>query len=352
MYIQSNLNFVRQKLRFVFIFLLIIFLTSCQSKPTRQRYQSVNVAYGERVSMDVCIDPDDQGRVEAATQEAWEAVSKVEHLIDIWDPQSEAAQVNRSYGHPVKVSPKMYALLKEAVGYSTLTKGTFDITVQPLIQLWKKSAAKGHPPSKEEIDEVRKAVGVKYISFLPDNTVELLNPQTKIDLGGLGANVAVDDAVGVLRKHNYHDFMVAAAGDMYMSGHNCKGEPWQIGILNPLDKSKFVDVLSVSDMAVSTSGDYERFLVIEGKKYSHDMNPITGYPQTGTTSGTAIAPSIKEAGALAKALVIFSPAQATSLMDALGPPYASMVIYKPTEDSLQLFPSHQYGLYVHDRRKS
>ena len=331
--------------RRVFVLLLIVFLSACRPKQTKQPYEEVNLAYGERVSMKVCLDANDNGRVHKAMREAWAAVGGVQPKIDIWDPNSDTAKINRSYGHPARVSADMYALLKEAVGYNILTKGTFDITAGPVIQLWKNAGKKGQLPSRQEIDEARQAVGVKNISFLPDHTIELLNPKTRIDLGGLGANVAVDEAVQVLRKHNYRDFMVAAAGDMYMSGHNCTGKPWQIGVLNPLDKTKLADVLALSDMAASTSGDYERFVVVQGQKYSHVVNPITGYPQQGSTSGTAIAPSIKEAGALAKALIILSPQQAIKLIDDLGPPYAALVLYKPTDDKVQLFPSKQYNYY-------
>ena len=158
--------------------------------------------------------------------------------------------------------------------------------------------------------------------------------------------MAVENAAIAFRKYKYRDFMIAAAGDMYMSGHDCNGQPWRVGILNPLDKTKLAGVVSVVDMAVSTSGDYERYTVIQGKKYSHDMNPLTGYPQTGTTSGTSIAPGIKEAGALAKALIILSPEEATRLTDHMGYPYASFVIYKPAEDSLQFYPSRYYSRYT------
>jgi len=336
------------RLRTIAIFLSLIFLTSCHpSKLPKEKYEVANDAYGETVTMDVCLDPNDNGRVHRAMEDAWKGVGKVRPQIDIWDSNSDAFKINHSYGRPVQVSPETYALIKEAVGYSALTKNTFDITVQPLLQLWKDAAKAGHPPSQEQIDEARKAVGVRFISFLPDNKIELLNPQTRIDLGGLGANMAVENAANAFRKYKYRDFMIAAAGDMYMSGHDCNGQPWRVGILNPLDKTKLAGVVSVVDMAVSTSGDYERYSVIQGKKYSHDMNPLTGYPQTGTTSGTSIAPGIKEAGALAKALIILSPEEATQLTDKMGFPYASFVIYKPTEDSLQFYPSRYYSRYTH-----
>lgn len=333
-------------MKFGVVVFICLTLISCTQRTIKEHYQEVNLVYGERIVIDVCLDSKSPGPIHEAMKSAWEGINSVSDKLDRKNSKTDIYKINHSYGNPVKVTDDVYDLIKEAISYTPLTNGTFDITVGALEDLWKRKFKENQVPSAEEIKDIQKAMGVSLIKFNTDHTIELTNSKTSLDFGGLGAGWAVDKAVHALHQYGYKDFMVAAAGDMYMSGNNCQGRPWQIGILNPLDKTKLIDVVSVSDMAVSTSGDYERFLVINGQKYSHVYNPITGYPQKGTTSATIISKTtVVKNDALAKAGCILSPQEAVKMIDSMGSDYAAYILYKFTVDKLLPFESQYYKKY-------
>ena len=127
-----------------------------------------------------------------------------------------------------------------------------------------------------------------------------------------------------------------------MGGVNCDGEFWRIGIRDPRDRSKLIDIIAVTDMAVVTSGDYEQYYEIQGQQWSHIINPITGYPQKGVISATVIASSAIEADALATALCVLGGNLGTAHVNMLQGPYASFIISGSSSDCIEKFTSQEY----------
>jgi len=333
-------------IKYFTIILVCVCLSSCTQRTPQQKYEETNLVYGEKVAMDVCVDPHNPGPIHEAMGAAWDEVNHISSKLGRQDKNSDIYKINHSFGHPVKVSDDMYDLVREAVSFTPLSKGTFDITVGALEDLWKESGKQDRIPTREEVKDIQKAMGVKWIQFNPDRTIELANPKTSIDLGGLAGGWAVDKAARIFQRYGYRNFMVAAAGAMYMSGHNCDGKSWQIGISNPLSQNNLMDMLSISDGAVDTSGDYEKYLIINGQKYSHIYNPITGYPQKGTTSATVIAKTtLVKTGVLTVACCILSPQEAIKMIDRLGPGYAALIMYKPADDQIIPYESQYYKEY-------
>ena len=320
-----------------------LLLSSCANGPSEKKYEETKLVYGEKISMDLCVDSYDPGPIAEAMKESWDEIDHISSKLERGNPQSDVYKINHSFGHPVKVSEDTYDLVKEAVSFTPLSKGAFDITVGALEDLWKESSSHGRLPTREEIKEAQKAIGVKWIQFNPDHTIELTNPKTIIDLGGLAGGWAVDKTVRVFEKFGFRDFMVSVAGAMYMSGKNCSGKNWKVGISNPMEQYNLKDMIFVSDQAVDTSGDYEKYLMVNGEKYSHIFNPITGYPQKGTTSATVIAKtSLIKTGVFTIACCVLSPQEAIRLIDDLGPDYAAFILYRPSDNQLIPYKSKNY----------
>ena len=212
----------------------------------------------------------------------------------------------------------------------------------PLVSLWRNAQKSGALPTSKEILNAKASVGMNNIKLMPENMVEMLNPNTKIDLGGIAKGYAIDEIARVLRNHGFEDFFIDAGGDLYAGGNSCKGRPWKIGVRDPRDKSKIVDAISVSNAAVVTSGDYERFFEIDGRKWSHIINPVSGYPQKGVASATVIAPNATMADALATSLCVLMPEKGTSLIESLGKGYASFVMTQGAGNTIIKYKSKRY----------
>ena len=145
------------------------------------------------------------------------------------------------------------------------------------------------------------------------------------------------------------NFFIDAGGDIYVGGKNCSGEPWRIGIRDPRDRSKIIDIVNVADKAVATSGDYEQYYQIQDQVWSHIINPITGYPQKDVISATVIAQSAIEADALATALCVLGQDRGTEHINALEKPYASLIIVKCESETIKKFASEEYEKYKYKK---
>jgi len=149
----------------------------------------------------------------------------------------------------------------------------------------------------KEIRTAQNSLGVSSLAFLPGNQVRLTKKNVEIDLGGIAKGYALDEGARILRENGFRNFLIDAGGDVFAGGCNCESQPWKIGLRDPRNPQKVLDVLYLSNMAVTTSGDYERYYKISGQRWSHIMNPITGYPSQGILSTTVVAPVAQESDA-------------------------------------------------------
>ena len=161
-----------------------------------------------------------------------------------------------------------------------------------------------------------------------DNRIALGHPEARVALGAIAKGYAVDEAARILRENGVERFLVDAGGDVYVGGRNCEGNLWRIGIKDPRQPSRLIDVVEVTDMAVVTSGDYEQYYEIGGRRFSHIISPRTGYPQRDAASATVLAPSAQMADALATALAV-SPSLILSELDFMWEePIGGMVVVR------------------------
>jgi thiamine biosynthesis lipoprotein len=257
---------------------------------------------------------------EAANQAALRAFQEMKRIEQLMSPRIESGDVfriNQSSGKEwVEISPETIQVIKKAQEISELSEGGFDITIAPLTELWRKAKEKKIPPSAEEVKEKLGLVNFKNIEMDREGRVFLKKKGMAIDLGGIAKGYAVDRAFELLKSLGYKNLIVNAGGDLRVGGLK-NSQPWSIGIQNPRESKNFLVKISVSDMAVTTSGDYEKFFIYQGKRYHHIFDPKDGFPTEGCQSVTTLCKEGMTADALATAVFVLGPEKGYTLCQKL-----------------------------------
>lgn len=233
-------------------------------------------------------------------------MTRIEKLISSWDQASQTSEINRNAGiRPVKVDLELFNLINRAIQISHITDGAFDISYAAVDKIWTFDG-KSHPlPDPDLVKHSIKDVG--YTSIIlnkGDTTVYLPTEGMKIAFGAIGKGYSADKAKQLLIQEGVSGGIINASGDMNTWGKQTNGMDWQIAITNPLDKSKSYGLLPLKQGAVVTSGSYEKYTLINGKRYAHIIDPRTGYPAEGILSVTIFAPSAELADALATSIFV------------------------------------------------
>ncbi|MBP7051380.1 MAG: FAD:protein FMN transferase [Phycisphaerae bacterium] len=263
---------------------------------------------------------------QACIEAAFDVQDRIESLMSYHRDDSELNQVNRYAAEkPVPVNPMTFEVLQQAARFGALSDGTFDVTVGPLVDLWREAGQTNEPPSEEALAEARRKVGFKKL-ILDDKamTVRFAEEGMRIDLGGIAKGYAVDKAVEAMKKRGAVGGMVDLGGNIRCFGLAPKGqEKWRIGVQDPnvtpddLNPSKYLLVLELGDASVATSGDYRRFSVVEGHKQSHILDTHSGRGADKLVSDTIIAPDATSADALSTAVNILGPEAGMALVERL-----------------------------------
>jgi len=260
---------------------------------------------------------------EKAIREAFEALRKVDALMSTYKEDSEISILNRE--GKAQVSEETLEVIEDAIKFSNLTDGAFDITCRPLINLWKRAKKEEKVPTEEEIEEAISLVDYQRI-ILEANQIRLEKKGMQIDLGGIAKGYAVDKAIEALKKNGVKRALVNAGGDLYALGTDRQGEKWQIGVQDPREENKIIDIIKVKDKAVATSGDYRRYFSLEGKRFSHIVNPKTGLTvQDVPMSVTIIGPDATTTDALSTGVFVLGPEEGMKLIESL-PEVEGMII--------------------------
>ena len=232
-------------------------------------------------------------------------ISRIEALISSWKSTSQTSNINKNAGvAPVQVSEELFSLIQRALQISNLTDGAFDISYASMDKLWKYDGSMTQMPSKEAIKKSVAKVGYKDIVVDPQNsTVFLKNKGMKIGFGAIGKGYAADKAKKLLISNGVSGGIINASGDINSWGSKPSGSSWQVAITNPLNKNKAFAMLPIKD-AVVTSGNYEKYVIFNSRRYSHIIDPRTGYPSQGIISVTVFAPKAELADALATSVFV------------------------------------------------
>jgi thiamine biosynthesis lipoprotein len=278
---------------------------------------SFNLFKYHQVSMGTVVEitlvGEDEEAANKATLQSFQEIKRIEHLMSPWIDSSDVTRINQSAGKEwVKVSQETLRVIKKAREISELSEGGFDITVGPLTQLWRIARERGIPPSTEELKQKLDLVNFKDVLVNPNKGVFLRKGGMAIDLGGIAKGHAVDRTFELLRTLGYKNLIVNAGGDLRVGGLK-SDQPWSIGIQDPRSSEKIMARVSVSDAAIATSGDYEKFFIYQGKRYHHIFNPKDGLPSDGCQSVTIICKEGMVADALATAVFVLGPEKGYSL---------------------------------------
>ena len=267
--------------------------------------------------IEITLVGEDEESAKKAALQAFQEIKRIEHLMSPWIELSDVTRVNRSAGNGwVRVSKETMEVIKKALEVSILSEGAFDISVGPLTEIWRMAREKGIPPSPEDLKEKLNLVNFKNIWVNPEKGISLKKKGMAIDLGGIAKGYAVDKAFELLKSIGYKNLVVNAGGDLRVGGSKID-QPWSIGIQDPRISQRIMAKMLVSDTAIATSGDYEKFFMYQGKRYHHIFNPRDGLPADGCQSVTIVCKEGMTADGLATAVFVLGPEKGYSLCQKL-----------------------------------
>jgi len=271
----------------------------------RQAYKRVLKLMGNR--FEITVVSDNAGWADERIDDAVAEISRIEKLLTTFNENSQTAAINKMAGiEPVKVDKEVFDLIHRSIKISSLTQGAFDITYGSIDKsLWNFNVNMTSLPSRETAKKMVRLINYRNI-ILDEKacTVFLKEKGMRIGFGGIGKGYAADKAKFLLQQKGVQSGVVNAAGDLITWGTQPNGKPWTVGIANPYSRFQSFSYLEIDDMAIATSGNYEKYAIIDGKKYSHNIDPKTGLPVRGIKSVTILCPSAELADAIATPVMV------------------------------------------------
>jgi thiamine biosynthesis lipoprotein len=315
-------------------------------EPQRFEFESKHMGTTFRV---VLYAPDKASAKKAAGA-AFARVAELDDVMSDYKKDSELMRLCRAFakevGEPVKVSDDLFFVLQKAEALSEKSGGAFDVTVGPVVQLWRLARRTQELPDAKELAAARAKVGYQKVKLDPaKKTVQLLTPGMQLDLGGIAKGYADDEALKLLRaKFGIKQALVAASGDIACADPPPGERGWKVEIA-PIARSQKPRMLTLANAAVSTSGDLEQFVEIKGVRYSHVLDPRTGLGLTGRRSVTVIAQKGIDADSMTKAVSVLPPERALKLIEETPGAACYVVILgkdgKPVATASKRFPEFE-----------
>ncbi len=277
--------------------------------------------------------------VSRVVDEAFVEIARVDQALSDWRDGTELFEVNRQAGFgPVAVSQDMYEVVERAHHFSEISNGAFDITFNVMWGVWDFKTRPARLPDAAEISRRLPLINYRNVIFDADaRTVFLRRRGMKLGLGGIGKGYAVDRVCMLLEKYGMRHYIVAGGGDIRVSGSRGK-EPWRMAVKHPR-RQGVLYLLDMTDVAIATSGDYERYFVLDGERYHHILDPKTGHPARGLSSVTIIAPRATDADALSTAVFVLGLGKDMALLETI-PAVEAIIV------DLELRPFLTDGLQV------
>ena len=305
--------------------LILLIILSAYSAPAQVLRKRTTKLMGGR--FDITIVANDSLSAEQNIDTVIAEITRIENLISDWKPTSQVSAVNQNAGiRPVKVNPEVFELTERALNFSHITNGGFDVSFAAMDRIWKFDGSMTEMPSPDAIKKSVEKVGYQNIILDKTNsTIFLKLKGMKIGFGALGEGYAADRCRDMMMARGIKAGIVNGSGDMRTWGTQPDGKPWNIGITNPLHKDKLFAIVPLHQGAVVTSGSYEKFVVFNGKRYSHIINPATGYPATGLCSVTVFGPSAEKANGFSTSLMVLGKEAGLKLLSNY-PEYSCIMI--------------------------
>ncbi len=233
------------------------------------------------------------GTAKKLIKEGFDLIKGYEAKFSIYENKSEVSQVNKFAAvMSVSITRETYDVIKQSLDYSKTSGGLFDVTILPLVKVWGFDSKEFKKPSPGEIEDARACVGWDKVMLTDSGgecSLRFLKPDMQIDLGGIAKGYICDKVCELFSNAGLKDFIVNIGGNICSRGVSRKRQPWVIGVRNPRDRSEIIEQIVLDNEATATSGDYERYFIDEGIRYSHILNPRTGYPVQGVIAVTVVA---------------------------------------------------------------
>ena len=267
----------------------------------------------------VVVVMEDGGDKRAAKEAGFEELYAVDDSMSDYNADSELSKLNRvGFDGPMVVSDELFEVVSAAVQYSSQTGGAFDITVGPLVELWRRAEKDKVKPTDEQIADAKAKVGYEKLKLESANkTVQFLAEGMLLDLGGIAKGYAIDKGIEAAKGHGAMAVMVDVGGDMMCYG-KARAGGWKIGLQDPTADGEMLLVLKLNDVAVATSGNYRRFVVIGDERYSHIFRPKEGVSAGELTSVSVIAPTAIQADALATAVSVMGAEKGLVMIEGIA----------------------------------
>jgi thiamine biosynthesis lipoprotein len=283
----------------------------------------------------------------AAARAAYARIRELNGIMSDYEPDSELMRLCRTAGsgQPVPVSPDLLAVLSRAQALSEKSEGAFDVTVGPVVRLWRKARKTKTFPAEEELAAARELVSYRNLRIDEKaGAVELLKRGMQIDLGGIAVGYAVDDVLRLLKTRGITSALIDGSGDIGVSDAPPGTAGWRIGIA-PLDADKVPSrYVILKNAAVTTSGDAFQFVEFGGKRYSHIVDPETGLGLVDRISVTVLAPNCTVADSYTKAVAVLGPAKGLALIDET--PGAAAIVVRAPAGKVETFESKRLGEFT------
>jgi thiamine biosynthesis lipoprotein len=326
--------------------LFLVAATACSAaEPALTRFTYTEPHMGTRFK--IIVYAADESSAKAAVKAAFARVAELDGIMSDYRPTSELMQLcKKAGGAPVHVSDDLFTVLARAQEVSKRSEGVFDVTVGPIVRIWRRARRTRQLPDPEDLAKARSLVGYEKMRLDPKaHTVQLMKPGMQLDLGGIGKGFAADAAIAVLKQHGITRALVAASGDIAVSGPPPDAAGWRIGIA-PLEDpdSKPSRYLLLHDAGVSTSGDAEQYVEIGGKRYSHIVDPKTGLGLVGRMSVTVVARNDTTADSLTKVVAVLGPERGLAIVeDTEG---AAALVIRITEKGEETIASKRFQRFT------
>ena len=298
-------------LLFILPCLLAIACDSGSGGPYRETAEIMGTTFS--VTIDAHDDPSHAARA------AFEEIRRIDRLLSTYKDDSEISEVNRqASSEPVPVGADFWNVISASRDFFELSEGRFDPTIYPLMRMWGFTRRQGRIPTDEELAEALPLVDFRKVA-LDEKThaIAFEREGMSLDFGGIAKGYAVDRAMDALMEMGVKSAIIDAGGNFYALGIPGGRDRWRAGIRHPLSSDDIIARLPVADRGVATSGDYERFFEIDGRKYCHIMNPRTGRPVEGMLSATVVAETAMQADALSTAVFVLDAEQGMRLIESL-----------------------------------
>jgi thiamine biosynthesis lipoprotein len=261
----------------------------------------------------------DEARALDTFEHVFREFDRLEALLSVWQDGSDVVRMNKNAGiTPVAVSQDTINVLRAAAETSALTRGKFDVTFGALSDIWRFDHDQDNIVPDRRLIEAR-LTRIDYRAVQIDDTAKtafITRPGMRVHLGGIGKGYALDRAIALLRDRGFSDFLIQSGGDLYVAGTD-GGKPWKLGIADPRGTHDPFATLEITDGTFSTSGDYERFFMKDGKRYHHLIDPDFGEPVSGCRSVTIVTNRAVIADVLSTGVFIMGPDDGMKLIEQL-----------------------------------